>query len=390
MRYDQPGAVRVGAVLLLILFFHVLHRAAAGFGRADKHGVVTALRADMLHFGVLACAFAGADDRDGTAAIGTGVRLTDGHHFDVRILGGHFLKHYVFALAAGHGHGVARLQSFRQRLGHDVLQVQRGLRIFRFLCCAGCAGQANSDCQGDRQFRNEAELIEDVVSRFHHCSLLCFSRLFLFQRTTCSQIHRSFTFTCFIRPTPVDPAATPRNRGRDSGLGGDIGHARFGWAKPMGGCHLCSSAHARDLATFLGTLFTGLGAAPAMVVVVLSTFHGAGIARLGAKCAKPVGELRAAAEESDAGQAKLRTIAARLGARGHCAVANTGIAAMFALLRTFEARIDTSFHVLVSHSDNLFLPAKQANVTCPGCRDRHRPRVTPESRRKKSRRSRTP
>ena len=39
----QLGAVREGAVLLLLLVFHVLHGAAAGLGRADKHGVVTAL-----------------------------------------------------------------------------------------------------------------------------------------------------------------------------------------------------------------------------------------------------------------------------------------------------------------------------------------------------------
>jgi hypothetical protein len=66
----------MGAVTLLLLLFLVLHGTAARFDRADKHGIVTALRADVIHFLVLPFAFAGADDRDGTAA-NAFVLLTD-------------------------------------------------------------------------------------------------------------------------------------------------------------------------------------------------------------------------------------------------------------------------------------------------------------------------
>lgn len=213
-------------------------------------------------------------------------------------------------------------------------------------------------------------------------------------RSTRSQIHRSSTNLTMSSPSESDPLrwtrpATPRNRGRDSGHGGDIGHARFGWAKPMGGCHLCSSAHACDLATFRGALFAGLGAAFAVVVVVLSTLRGTGIARLGAKGAKPVGELRTSAQKAYAAQAKVRTISAQFGTRGHCTVADTGVAAVFALLGTFVARFNTSFHCLMSHFDRSPLPAMQANVTRPVCRDRHRPRH-PGTQTKKPTRPNTP
>jgi hypothetical protein len=63
----------------------------------------------VLHFLVLAFAFAGADDFDGAAADIALVLVTDGHHFGVRLVGGHRVDRDEFAHAAGHRNGIAGL-----------------------------------------------------------------------------------------------------------------------------------------------------------------------------------------------------------------------------------------------------------------------------------------
>ena len=129
---------------------------------------------------VLAFAFAGGDDFDGAIAGVARELFTDGHHFDVRLVGGHFLDHDGFALGAGHGHGVAGLQRFRLRLGRDVLHLHHIVRPFLVFRCAGRAGQPHRERQGDRESRTEADFTEDVVFRFHNCAfhfaVLCLFR----------------------------------------------------------------------------------------------------------------------------------------------------------------------------------------------------------------------
>src|ERR1035437_1967745 len=191
-RSHQPSPVRVGAVFFLFHFPHALHGAAAGFGRGAKHGIVTAFRADMFHFGVLSFAFAGGDNFHGATATGTRHLFTDGHHFDVRRVGGHFLNHDVFALAAGHGHGVAGLQCFRLRLSGDVLHLHHlvlaALHRRHLVLCICRSGKQSRERQGDRESRTEADFLEEVVFHFHNCvfRLLIFCLLL---RTSCSQIH---------------------------------------------------------------------------------------------------------------------------------------------------------------------------------------------------------
>jgi hypothetical protein len=162
-----------GTVWLLLLHWHVLHAATAGFDCGAKHGVVAALRADMLHFGVLACAFAGSDDFDGAIAGVAHDLLTNRHHFDVRLVGGDFLDHDGFALGASHGHGVAGLQCFRLRLGRDVLHQRHVIRplcvVRRVVRCASRAGQPSRDRQGERESRTEPDFTEELVFRFHNC-----------------------------------------------------------------------------------------------------------------------------------------------------------------------------------------------------------------------------
>jgi len=171
----QPDAtlltpVRVGAILLLLLLFHILHGTAAGLGRADKHGVVTARRADMLHFLVPSFSFAGADDFDAAFAGLARVLLTDGHHFYVLHSGGHRHDHDGFALAADHCDGVSWLQCLRLRLRRDMVHVHRMLHRFDIVRCAGRAGKPHSQRQDDRESRAEADVTEVAVFHFHNCA----------------------------------------------------------------------------------------------------------------------------------------------------------------------------------------------------------------------------
>ena len=96
------------ATLLFVVFVVVL--TAAWLRRADKHGIVTAVRADVVYLFVLslALAFAGVDDRDGTTAYAF-VFFSNGHQLYVRAVLGHMLDHHVLALAAGHCDRVSRL-----------------------------------------------------------------------------------------------------------------------------------------------------------------------------------------------------------------------------------------------------------------------------------------
>ena len=167
---DTCGAVRVGAVSLLLLFFHGFHRAAAWFARADEHGVVTAFGADVFHFLVLSRAVAGADDRDVTAAIGTRVLLTNGHHLDMCVVSGHLVDHHVLALAANHRDRVPGLQGFRRSLGLDLVHVQRMLLVLFVRCCLGRNGPRRKR-HGDRESETEEANSVIVGFRFHNCVL---------------------------------------------------------------------------------------------------------------------------------------------------------------------------------------------------------------------------
>ena len=142
----------------------VLHGTASGFDRADEHGVVTALRADVVHCFVLSFAFAGADDRDVPTANAC-VLLTDGHQLDVRVILRHMLDHDVFALTAGHRDRVTRLQGFGLGLSRDVVHVCHMsvlVCIVLFVCGVGRTGPPHHECNGECESGSEADCANEA------------------------------------------------------------------------------------------------------------------------------------------------------------------------------------------------------------------------------------
>jgi len=118
---DQRLILHRAVLFSLLHFLHVFHVATARFSRADKHDVVTAIRADVFDFLVLAFALTSADYFDLAIAAQAGALLTNGHHFHVRFVGAHFMNDNEFTHGAGHGHGVTRFKRFRLRLSLDVV-----------------------------------------------------------------------------------------------------------------------------------------------------------------------------------------------------------------------------------------------------------------------------
>lgn len=112
--------------------------------------------------------------------------------------------------------------------------------------------------------------------------------------------------------------------------------------------------------TFFRTAAAGLGAAAAMVVLVLFAFRGTGVANRGADAAELRDESGIPAHECRAGPALVRAIDAEPRAFRH--LAETLIAARFAFLRAS----DTGFHtglILMSHERISFMLIGAAKQT---------------------------
>jgi hypothetical protein len=102
-----------------------------------------------------------------------------------------------------------------------------------------------------------------------------------------------------------------------------------------------------DLAAFLCAAAAGLGAATAVVIVVLFTFDCAGFADLGAYTTNSCVKARAAAHECGARPARVGAVDAKACALRH--LAETGVAAVFAFLRAAHARVNTGLVDFVGH-----------------------------------------
>jgi hypothetical protein len=98
----------------------------------------------------------------------------------------------------------------------------------------------------------------------------------------------------------------------------------------------------------------GVGAALAVVVVVLAAFGGAGVANLGTQQTELFREPRAAAHEAGAGPAHLSAVfveADALGHHRHIVFVQTGVVAMFTRLSAFDAGVNTGLVIVVVHEE---------------------------------------
>lgn len=95
----------------------------------------------------------------------------------------------------------------------------------------------------------------------------------------------------------------------------------------------------------------------AVVVLVLAAFRAAGIAHFGAQTAELVSELRIPAHPAGCCPADLGTIAVQANARshhGHIRVVKTGRRAVFTLLGTTYAGLDTFVKLLMGLTNSPF------------------------------------
>ncbi len=175
----------IAAALLLSLFhvhlwvhlhthFHAHHGTTTGFHCTDKHGVITANRANVVHCLVLSGALAGAYDRNGATATAF-MCLTDRHQFDVRAVFCHMLQHDVLAFTASHRDRIARLQCFGLGLGRNVIHLHHvctHLRVVFFICgvnanrppCRERTRQYDSQCEG--AYVSKTHFLFHVHNRF--------------------------------------------------------------------------------------------------------------------------------------------------------------------------------------------------------------------------------
>jgi hypothetical protein len=105
-----------------------------------------------------------------------------------------------------------------------------------------------------------------------------------------------------------------------------------------------SSGRTRHFSAFIRTAAAGLSAALAVVGLVLFAFGTAGITDLGAKPAQVSGELGASAHPTRCGPADFGAVPVEPNALGHLLdilLAEAGVGAMLAFLRTLDAGFDT-------------------------------------------------
>jgi hypothetical protein len=101
------------------------------------------------------------------------------------------------------------------------------------------------------------------------------------------------------------------------------------------------------MAALLGTAAARLGAALAMVIVMLAAFLGTRIANLGAEAADLADEMRSATHKGDADATRFRTIEADASAIRPAA--QTLVRTMVAFLGTLATRLYAGLMTLVRH-----------------------------------------
>jgi CBS domain containing-hemolysin-like protein len=101
------------------------------------------------------------------------------------------------------------------------------------------------------------------------------------------------------------------------------------------------------MTTFLRTMTARLGAALAMVIVMLAAFLGASITNLGAEAADLTDEVRAATHKANADATRFRTIEADPSAIR--STAKTLVRTMVAFLGTLATRLYARLMMLVRH-----------------------------------------
>src|SRR3954466_15860745 len=112
-------------------------------------------------------------------------------------------------------------------------------------------------------------------------------------------------------------------------------------------------ASRRHLPALLGAAAARLRAPLAVLGLVLAALRGASFARLGTGAADGRGRGRAAGHVAGADPAQLGTVAAGADAPGHLGLADAGVAAVLAFLRTGDAGFDAALELRVGHVDLL-------------------------------------